>query len=166
MLKNQYFFCRDPALGYNLNSLFEQLLRFKNRFRSLRKLHHSFLIVYHYFFLGQQLFQPFKVQKIFFICYFSSGSEAGKQDPCREVPGVLRAHTKGPKTGHHLPDDDDIDHVSDDQHFSTQVNQIFNSTTELKINMNIFRCLTRQSEQCSGLNQLGRDKENARSCKM
>ena len=23
MLKNQYFFCRDPALGYNLNSLFE-----------------------------------------------------------------------------------------------------------------------------------------------
>ena len=60
----------------------------------------------------------------------------------------------------------DDDNVSDDQHFSTQVNQIFNSTTKLKINMNFFRCLTRQSEQCSGLNQLGRDKENARSCKM
>ena len=60
----------------------------------------------------------------------------------------------------------DDDNVSDDQHFSTQVNQIFNSTKKLKINMNIFRCLTRQSEQCSGLNQLGRDKENARSCKM
>ena len=42
----------------------------------------------------------------------------------------------------------------------------FSIQPQSKINVNIFRCLTRQSEQCSGLNQLGRDKENARSCKM
>ena len=86
------------------------------------------------FFFGQQLFQPFKVQKIFFICYFSSGSEAGKQDPCREVPGVLRAHTKGPQTGHHFPDDDggDDDHVSDDDDFAKKVGGFAVSSQDLR----------------------------------